>query len=151
MESLRLKWQEVKGESTENSKELHNGRLLSLRRTTQLWWYGKCECGSVFRCVHVCACVQGGGGRGRAKKEGGRITFLKKRQTNKYKLCLSHPDTDAFLWRRNTSCCRIKAINTMTFPNCLGNVKAVRAKPVGLLVVRTLRRYLEESNLLQCY
>lgn len=45
MESLRLKWQEVKGESTENSRALHTATRLSLCQTTQL-----CR-----RCrVHVC-------------------------------------------------------------------------------------------------
>lgn len=46
MESLRLKWQGVKGESTENSRALHTATRLSLCQTTQL-------------CRHcsVCVCV----------------------------------------------------------------------------------------------
>lgn len=53
MESLRLKWQGVKGESTENSRELHTATRLSLCQTTQLCWYGKCVC------VCVCFTVEG--------------------------------------------------------------------------------------------
>lgn len=53
MESLRLKWQEVKGESAENSRQLHTATLLSLCQTTQLWWYGKSVCVSLFMCVKM--------------------------------------------------------------------------------------------------
>ena len=55
MESLRLKWQEVKGECTENSRQLHTAAAavaLPNHSTVMVWE----ECG-VSLCASVCVCV----------------------------------------------------------------------------------------------
>lgn len=85
MESLRLKWQEVKGESTENSREPHTATLLSLCQTTQLWWYGKCVCLCVCFSVQVYVCMRRRKGR---------------RMSERFHVC-------GWLWRtlRNSSFC----------------------------------------------
>ena len=54
MESLRLKWQEVKGECTENSRQLHTttAAVVLPNHSTVMAWR---VCVSV--CVFVCVCV----------------------------------------------------------------------------------------------
>lgn len=69
MESLRLKWQEVKGECTENSTQLHTtAAAVALPNRSTVMVLGACVAVCMCRCVFesggfcVCLCVYGGYG-----------------------------------------------------------------------------------------
>lgn len=60
MESLRLKWQEVKGECTENSRQLYTTAAavdLPSHSTVMVWENG-CLKVQVCVCASVCMCVR---------------------------------------------------------------------------------------------